>query len=128
MPEMSDQQRRKLAELEPWFASARLIDALERRWEIHFRCTVCGATKTWRCDTFVGKAKALLGATMSEIQRRTPCPQCRARMPAMSASGLINPGDGAEHLRWQLINTLIDAGLKPTDYGIGWQPPARRQS
>lgn len=124
MPELSDQQRRKLAQLDPWLASARLIDALERRWEIHFRCTACGATKTWRRDTMLGRARGLLGATMAEIQRRTPCPQCAARMPAMSVSGVIDPGPAAERLRWELISTLIDAGLKPTDYGIGWQPPA----
>jgi hypothetical protein len=126
MPELSDQQRRKAAELDPWFASARLVDALERHWEIHFRCTTCGATKTWRRDTYLGKARGLLGATMGEIQRRAPCPNCGARMPAMSASGVIDPGDATGRLRWELINTLIDAGLKPTDYGIGWQPPSQR--
>lgn len=124
MPELSDQQRRKLTELEPWFASARLIDALERRWEIQFRCTVCGASKTWRRDTYLGRARALLGATMAEIQRRVPCPQCGTRMPMMTPSGVIEPGPDAESLRWELISTLVDAGLKPSDYGIGWRPPS----
>jgi len=126
VPELSDQQRRKLVELEPWFASARLIDALERRWEIHFRCTGCGATKTWRRDTFLGRARPLLGCTMAEIQKRTPCPHCGGRIPAMVASGVIDPGDGVDRLRWELINALVDAGLKPMDYGIGWAPAGRR--
>jgi len=125
MPELSEQQLRKMVELEPWFAAARLIDALERRWEIHFRCAACGATKTWRRDTMLGRARRLLGATMAEVQRRVPCPRCGARIPAMSVSGAMEGGPDADRLRWELINTLIDAGLKPTEYGIGWQPPTR---
>lgn len=31
MPELSDQQRRKMAELELWFVAARLIGILQRR-------------------------------------------------------------------------------------------------
>lgn len=123
MPELSDQQRRKMVELEPWFASARLIDALERHWEIHFRCTTCGATKTWRRDTMLGRARRLRGATMAQVQQRTPCPRCGARLPAMSPSGALNGDGDPDRLRWDLINTLIDAGLRPADYGIGWRPP-----
>jgi len=123
MPELSDRQRRKIAELETWFASARLVEALERNWEIHFRCTVCGATKTWRRDTMLGRARGLLGLTMAQIQARTPCPQCGARTPAMWMSGVIDPGPEAEPLRWALINALLDAGLRPSDYGYGWRPP-----
>lgn len=124
MPELSDQQQRKIAELEPWFASARLIDALELGWEIHFRCPACGTKKTWRKEVMLGRARALLPTTMAEIQRRTPCPRCGRRGPAMAASGMCNPTpEMAERLRWELINTLIDAGLKPNDFGIGWRPP-----
>lgn len=124
MPELSDQQRRKLAELEPRFAAARLVDALELKWEILFRCMSCGTSRTWRRDTMLGRAKALLGATMAEIQRRTPCPRCGQHMPQMSFSGMDGPGPLADQLRSDLIHTLIDAGLKPTDYGYGWAPPA----
>ena len=111
-----------MSELEPWLAAARLVDALERKWEVHFRCTLCGAGKTWRSDTMLGRARPLLGATFAEIQRRTPCPQCGHRLPAIRVSGVIDPGPAAERLRYELINTLLDAGLKPTDYGIGWAP------
>lgn len=127
MPELSDAQRRKMVELTPRFATARLVDALELNWEITFRCMACGTSKTWRRDTFLGKAKRLLGSTMAEIQRRTPCPRCGSRMPQMIFNGMDGPGPLADQLRYELINTLIDAGLKPTDYGIGWVPQRVRR-
>lgn len=122
MPELSDSQRRKMVELDPRFAAARLVDALELKWEITFRCTTCGTSKTWRRDTYLGRAKRLLGMTMGQIQQRTPCPRCGHRMPQMIFNGMDGPGPLADQLRYELINTLIDAGLKPTDYGIGWAP------
>lgn len=125
MPELSDQQRRKLAELEPEFAKARLVDALELRWDIHFRCLACGSTRTWRRDTMLGRARALLGRTMAEIQRRAVCPRCDRRMPQMWFGGVKGAGPLADRYRSELITTLLDAGLAPTDYGIGWQPPSR---
>lgn len=127
MPELSDAQRRKMVELPPRIAAARLVDALELKWEITFRCATCGTSKTWRRDTFLGKAKPLLGVTMAEIQRRTPCPRCGRRMPQMIFNGMDGPGPLADQLRYELINTLIDAGLKPTDYGIGWAPQGVRR-
>jgi len=51
MPEPSDADRRKAAQLDPQFAQARLVDALERGWEIGFRCQYCGASATWRSQT-----------------------------------------------------------------------------
>lgn len=126
MPELSERQRERLVELEPWLSSARLIDALERKWEVHFRCLECGATKTWRRDTMLGRAQKLLGRTFAEIQRMTPCPRCGRHRPAIRVAGVIDPGHDADLLRYELINTLLEAGLKPTDYGIGWKPPAER--
>lgn len=122
MPELSDQQRRKMVELDPRFAAARLVDALELKWEIIFKCATCGTSRTWRRDTYLGRARPLLGLTMAEIQRRTPCPRCGRRMPQMGFSGTDGPGPFADQLRYELINTLVEAGLKPTDYGICWAP------
>jgi hypothetical protein len=127
VPELSDSQRRKLAELEPRFAAMRLVDAFERKWEIQFRCTVCGTAKTWRRDVMLGKARALLGLTMAEIQRRTPCPRCGCRMPQMAMSGVFDPAHLAEQYRWEAIAALADAGLNPDDYGYGWRRPAARR-
>ena len=128
MPELSDQQRRKMAELDPGFARLRLVDALERKMEILFRCTACGASRSWRRDTMLGRARRLLGATMTEIQKRTPCPRCGYRMPAMAPSGgVLDPGDLAERFRWEVITALSDAGLNPGDYGYGWRPPQDRR-
>jgi hypothetical protein len=124
MPEPSASDRRKAAALDPWFAEARLVDALERGWEIHFRCQYCGTAKTWRRDTMLGRAKGLLNATMTQLQARALCPRCPGRMPIVWMSGVIDPGD-AEGRRSRLIETLLEAGLTPGDYGYAWRrPPA----
>lgn len=122
MPELSDQQRRRLAELEPRFASARLVDMLELKMEVTFKCLACGATKTWRRDTMLGRAKGLLGLTMAEVQKRAPCPRCGRKMPAMAPSGGVwNPQGLAAQYRAEVMEALAEAGLKPSDYGYGWR-------
>ncbi|AZS19191.1 hypothetical protein [Caulobacter sp. FWC26] len=127
MPELSDQQRRRMTELDPRFAALRLVDALERKMEIVFRCTACGTSRSWRRDVMLGRARPLLGLTMAQIQKRTPCPRCGYRMPAMAPSGgVLEPGDLAEQFRWEVITALSEAGLNPADYGYGWRPPATR--
>lgn len=123
MPELSDRQREKAATLESWFATTRLVVALERKWELHFQCLTCGATKTWRRDTMLGRARPLLNCTMADIQRRVPCPQCGRRRPRIRMSGTLDPGPHADQFRMELITTLLDVGLSPTDYGYGWRPP-----
>ncbi|PZR35504.1 hypothetical protein [Caulobacter segnis] len=124
MPELSDQQRRKMAELEPRFAALRLVDALELKMDIRFRCVACGTSRSWRRDTMLGRARRLLGATMAQIQRRAPCPRCGYRMPVMVAvGGVLDPGPLAEQFRWEAITALSEAGLNPADYGYGWRPP-----
>lgn len=128
MPELSDQQRRKMAELEPRFARLRLVDALELKMEILFKCTACGTSRSWRRHTMLGRARKLLGATITEIQKRTPCPRCGYRMPAMAPSGgVLDPGDLADRFRWDAITALSEAGLNPADYGYGWRPPQDRR-
>lgn len=128
VPEPSESDRRKAARLEPWLADARLVDALERGWEVHFRCQFCGATKTWRRDTMLGRSRGLLGKTFAEIQRQAACPRCGGRLPIVWISGVKDPGPDAERLRWGLINTLLDAGLSPGDYGFGWRAPDKSRS
>lgn len=125
MPEPSARDREKMAALDPAFAGRRLVEALEHGWEIHFRCLYCGTSKTWRRDTYLGKARPLLNATMAEIQKKAACPRCPGRMPVMSFSGVLNHGDGGERARHAMISTLLDAGLNPSDYGYGYRPPAR---
>lgn len=125
MPELSDPQRRKMAQLEPRFAALRLVDALERKMEIVFRCTACGTSRSWRRDVMLGRARSLLAMTMAQIQRRTPCPRCGDRIPAMApGGGVLDPGDLAEQFRWEAVTALSEAGLDPADYGYGWRPGA----
>jgi hypothetical protein len=118
MPEPSDNDRRKASQLDPAFANYRLVDALERGWEIGFRCQYCGATKTWRRDIMLGRAKAYLGRTMAQIQAHAVCPRCPGRMPIMSMSGVVHPTD-MDRRHWELINALLDAGIDPTSLGYG---------
>lgn len=122
MPEPSARDRQKAAQLDLAFANRRLVDALERGWEIEFRCQYCGASKTWRRDVMLGRARAYLGMTMADIQARAVCQRCPGRLPIMSFSGVMEPSD-MERRRWALINTLLDAGLDPTALGYGWQAP-----
>jgi hypothetical protein len=126
MPEPSDADRRKAARLDPAIADARLIDALERGWEIGFRCQYCGAGRTWRRDTMLGRARRYLNCTMAEIQARLPCPRCPGRMPIITMSGVIDPGD-TQARRWATAALLLNAGLNPADYGYGWTPAAQRR-
>jgi hypothetical protein len=125
MPEPSPSDREKMTRLHPRFATARLVEALEKGWAITFRCHYCGTSKTWRRDVFLGRAKGLLGATMAEIQRKVVCPRCPGHMPIMTVSGVLDLGDGAERARHAMITTLLDAGLNPTDFGYGYRPAGR---
>jgi hypothetical protein len=124
MPEPSARDRERAAQLDPAFANRRLVDALERGWEIEFRCQYCGSSKTWRRDVMLGRARRCLGMTMVEIQARAVCPRCPGRSPIMSFSGVLEPGD-MERRSWVLINTLLDAGVDPTSLGYGWRAPRR---
>ncbi len=124
MPEPSARDREKAAQLDPAFANRRLVDALERGWEIEFRCQYCGSSKTWRRDVMLGRARRYLGMTMVEIQARAVCPRCPGRSPIMSFSGVLEPGD-MERRSWDLINTLLDSGVDPTALGYGWRAPGR---
>lgn len=126
MPEPSPRDREKMTQLEARFAASRLIDALERGWEITFRCHYCGTTKTWRRDTYLGKARKLLGATMLEVQRKVVCPRCPGHIPVMTFSGTFDLGAGAERARHAMVDILLDAGLNPSDFGYGYQRPSGR--
>ncbi|WP_269715694.1 hypothetical protein [Caulobacter sp. NIBR2454] len=124
MPESSESDRRKAAALPDWFAKARLVQALEYRWEIYLRCQFCGATKTWRRDIMLGRLRKSLNMTFAEIQRRARCERCQGAMPIMGTSGPQEPGSCADVWRREVIEVLLDAGLSPADYGYGWRPQA----
>lgn len=124
MPEPSERERHKMVELDPWVARTRLVRVLELKGEVHFKCAECFATKTWRRDTMLGRARRLLKHTFAEIQRRTPCPRCGARLPAITVSGPTDAGPFAEQYRWDVITALTEAGLNPDEYGYGWRSPA----
>ncbi len=120
MPEPSARDREKAAQLEPRFAAARLVEALERGWEIHFRCQYCGATSTWGREVMLGKARRYLNCTMCQIQARVPCPRCPGRRPAMWMSGVVEPTD-VDRRKWATAAALFEAGLNPAEFGYGWR-------
>ncbi len=124
MPEPSDSDRRKAAELPAWFANTRLVQALEYQWELHFRCQFCGATRTWRRDTMLGRMRTSLNATLGAIQARARCHRCRHGQAIMTMTGLQDPGPYADAYRRQVVETLLEADLNPADYGYGWRPQA----
>ncbi|ADG10943.1 hypothetical protein B7G68_12735 [Caulobacter segnis] len=127
MPELSDQQRRKLMALEPHYAQVRLVDLFERKCELSFRCLACGTSKTWRRDTMLGRARPLLGLSLAEIQRRTPCPRCGAHLAQLTVSGVWEPAELAERFRWEAIDALREAGVDPQALGFGWRAPGARR-
>lgn len=118
MPEPSANDRRKAAQLSEAFAGVRLVEALERGWEIGFRCQFCGASKTWQRDVMLGRARKLLNCTMTQIQAKAVCPRCPGRMPIMTFYGLMQPAN-PERARWEVMNALMEAGLIPAHYGYG---------
>jgi len=69
-------------------------------------------------------ARSLFGRAAScGPDRRAAGAAAENRKPCISAQ--------PRSLRYELINTLLEAGLKPTNYGIGWAPtptptPTRR--
>ena len=124
MPEPSDSDRRKAAALDPRFAQSRLIEALERGWEIGFRCQYCGASRTWGHDIMLGRARRYLNCTMAQIQACIPCPRCPGRLPIMTQSGVVNPPD-LERRQGRVVQALREAGLDPSDYGYGRRAATR---
>ncbi len=116
MPEPSHADRRKAAQLDPDFARRRLIDALERGWQIHFRCQFCGSSAIWDGATMLGRGRRYLACTMAELQQRLPCPRCPGRPPIMTMSGVMEPGN-VQGRRRRTEAALRGAGLDPADYG-----------
>ena len=122
MPEPSHSDREKAARLPSWLAQTRLVQSVELRWEVHFRCQFCGAAKTWRRDVMLGRLRPALNATFAQIHKKTRCPRCGGALPIMSVTGVRDPGPMAAGWRRALVEELIDLGLNPADYGYGLRP------
>jgi hypothetical protein len=119
MPELSQREREKVAEIDAEVAAVRLVDLLEWRVDLLLRCLVCGKSRTWHRDTMLGARRNLLGSTLRDIQKRIPC-SCRARPVQLLPLGWRAPSQTLpEVLRSEVIKALLDAGLKPWEYGYG---------
>lgn len=124
MPEPSDSDRRKAAQLDKELAALRLVDCLENGWDIRLRCQYCGTTKTWGRREMLGRLRARLGLTMDKIQPLAICPRCPGRMPQMqiqNGSYLDAPPFDPTTRRRRVIDMLLDARVAPDSLGYGWK-------
>jgi len=125
MPEPSDSDRRKASQLRPDVAATLLIDCIERGHDIWFKCQYCGMERTWgRREMLSRRLRKHLAWPMDKVQRAVICPVrgCGGPMPIMRLmKGGYQDGfdrsDAARRQAW-LLETLLDAGILPSDVGI----------
>ncbi|MGR4866553.1 hypothetical protein [Caulobacter sp. LARHSG274] len=125
MPEPSDSDRRKAAQLSPKVASTRLIACVEAGHDLWFKCQYCGMERTWgRREMLSRRLRKHLGWTIDRVQRAATCPMkgCGGPMPIIR---LMKGGyqDGfdrsdARRRRAWLVETLLDAGIMPEEAGL----------
>lgn len=125
MPEPSDSDRRKAAQLSPDVAATLLIDCVELGHDVWFKCQFCGMERTWgRREMLSRRLRKYLAWPMDKIQRAVVCPVrgCGGPVPILR---LLKGGyqDGfdrsdARRRRAWLIETLLDAGIMPGDVGL----------
>lgn len=125
MPEPSDSDRRKAAQLRSDVAATLLIDCIELSYDVRFKCQYCGMERTWgRREMLSRRLRKYLAWPMDKIQRAVVCPVrgCGGPLPIL---GLLSGGyqDGfdrsdARRRRAWLIETLLDAGIMPGDVGL----------
>ena len=124
MPEPSQSDRGKAAQLQPALAATRLVDCLERGWDVQFRCQYCGMERTWGRREFLGqRLRKRLARTIAQVQARVFCPQrgCGGHWPIVR---LMQGGyqdaqtDTPALQRSHLVTLLLDAGVLPEEVGL----------
>ncbi len=124
MPEPSESDRRKAARLPPAMAATRLVDCLERGWDVQFRRQDCGMERTWGWREFLGRRlRKRLARTVAQIQARVFCPQrgCGGHWPIvrlMQGGYQDVQADTPAHRRSHLVTRLLDAGALPEEAGL----------
>ncbi len=124
MPEPSQSDRRKAAQLQPAAAATRLLDCLERGWDVQFKCQYCGMERTWGRREFLGKRlRSRLPWTLAQAQASVFCPQrgCGGHGPIvrLMRGGYQDPhADTPATQRSHLVMMLLDAGVLPEEVGL----------
>lgn len=124
MPEPSESDRRRAARLQPAMAATRLIDCLERGWDVQFRCQYCGMGRTWGRREFLGRRlRKRLARTIAQIQAGVFCPQrgCGGHWPIvrLMQGGYQDPQvDTPAAQRSHLVAMLLNAGVLPEEVGL----------
>jgi hypothetical protein len=125
MPEPSENDRRKAAQLKPDVASTLLIDCVELGHDVYFKCQYCGADRTWgRREMLSKRLRDRLAWPLDRVQRAVTCPMrgCGGPMPIMRLMrGGYQDGfdrtDVVKRRAW-LAEALLDAGVLPGDIGL----------
>lgn len=124
MPEPSESDRRKAARLQPAMAATRLVDCLERGWDIQFRCQYCGMERTWGRRQFLGqRLRKRLARTIAQVQAGVFCPQrgCGGHWPIvrlMQGGYQDARAETPTARRSHLVTMLLDAGVLPEQVGL----------
>lgn len=70
MPEPSERDRRKAAQLPPAVAATRLVDCLAQGLDVRFKCQYCGMERTWARRDFLGRRLRTRLPTARSVVRR----------------------------------------------------------
>jgi hypothetical protein len=124
MPEPSESDRRKAAQLPPAVADARLVDCLAQGLDVRFQCQYCGMERTWTRQDFLGRRlRRRLAWTLARSQASVFCPQrgCGGHRPIvrlMKGGYHDDHADTPEGQRAHVVTMLLDAGVLPEEVGL----------
>jgi hypothetical protein len=124
MPEPSESNRRRAAQLPPEVATMRLVDCLAQGLDVRFQCQYCGMERTWTRRQFLGqRLKRRLAWTLAQSQANVFCPQrgCGGHRPIVrlfKGGYRDNHADTPEAQRAHLVTLLLDASVLPEEAGL----------
>lgn len=124
MPEPSESDRRKAAQLPPAVADTRLVDCLAQGLDLRFKCQYCGMERTWGRRELLGqRLRKRLAWTIARAQAGVFCPQkgCGGHRPIVR---LMKGGYRDDHpdtpaaRRAHVSTMLMDVGVLPEEAGL----------
>lgn len=124
MPEPSESDRRKAAQLPAAVADTRLVDCLAQGLDVRFKCQYCGMERTWARRDFLGqRLRKRLTWTLARSQAAVFCPQrgCGGHRPIvrLTQGGYRDEHAGTpEARRAHVVTMLLDAGVLPEEVGL----------
>lgn len=124
MPEPSDADRRKAAQLPTAVAATRLVDCLTQGLDVRFTCQYCGMERTWGRRDFLGqRLRKRLTWTLAQAQASVFCPQrgCSGHRPIvriMKGGYRDDHADTPAARRAHVVTMLLDVGVLPEAVGL----------